>query len=796
MNPTRFLAALRRTRPWLAAGLALLPLAVGQAEPAALDLSTLPRPADNAPQPDAAPPAPDMPAPDAPAPEAAVPDIALTQGVTTSLTLAEMGQQNGLTLSGGQLHSGVIFTLPGDQVMTNARLTLVLKVSPALLARDTSLQLMLNGQPLGALPLTGDGSRDNEYELDIPAAMVVSSNNLSFQVQDSNAMQCERDLSDKYWVTVLPKTRLQLEGQRLNIGRDLGHFPRPFFDPLQMKASQVTMVFPASLQPAEVSAAATVASYLGMRAGYRGIDFPVALDRLPEQNGIVFGKPGDRIGTLTLPATTGPQLQVIDNPINPVYKLLLVMGTDPQQLRQAAWRLVNAPLPAGQSTLPVVPHAIPPRQPYDAPRWINTHAPVSLKSLVANPDALTANGIYHDSIHVAFRAAPDLFMWDGDTIPVHLGYRFPTENWIDEDKSQLNVSINGTFLRNLTVNKNGLVESAWRALGGDTRQESTTLRLAPYLIYGDNQLTFYYAIAPKKDAPCNLLTSSNIKSRIDDDSYIDLTHTHHFSQLPNLSYYVGASFPFSRLADFSQTLLLLPAQPGAAELHTLLGLMGRAGNATGIPVAQVQVAFGVPGNTADRDVLAVAPLQDKAFTGALLRGTPFQPENDTLTVRTPDMPARLKAWATGDWFRTPVEADRYLSSTEAWRGFVSFPSAWAKNRVVVLATATDDDQLLKINQDLNTAAINAGVRGDLAVITDENGVRSFRVGPQFPVGQLPWYLMIVWYASQHIVVLSLVTLLFAAAIGLSIYVLLARHAAQRLAPHRGSAGKDFPDENE
>lgn len=794
MTPIRLLAALRRVRPWLATGLALLPLAVGQAEPAALDLSTLPRPADSKPLPQAAVPEPAT--PEIAVPDVPVPQIALAQNVTTRLTLAEMGQPRGLTLSGGQLRSGIVFTLPADQVMTNARLTLVLKVSPALLARDTSLQLMLNGQPLGALPLTGDGSRDNEYELEIPAAMVVSRNNLSFEVQDSNTMQCERDQSDKYWVTVQPTTRLHLEGQRLNIGRDLGHFPRPFFDPLQMNASQVSMVFPAALQPAEVSAAATVASYLGMRSDYRGIDFPVVVDGLPEQNGIVFGKPGDRIGSLTLPATPGPLLQVIDNPLNPVYKLLLVLGNDERQLRQAAWRLVSAPLPEGQSALAVTTQPIPPRLPYDAPRWINTREPVSLRSLVTNQDALTASGIYHDAIHVAFRAAPDLFMWDGDTIPVQLGYRFPTENWIDEDNSQLNISINGTFLRNLTVNKNGLVESAWRYLGGDTRQESTTLHLAPYLIYGDNQLTFYYAIAPKKDAPCNLLTSNNIKSRIDDDSYIDLTHTHHFSQLPNLSYYVGASFPFSRLADFSQTLLLLPARPGVAELHTLLGLMGRAGNATGVPVAQVRVAFGVPGDAGDRDILAVASLHDNAFAEALLGGTPFQPENHSLTVRTPGTPARLKAWATGDWFRTPVGADRYLSSTQTWRGFASFPSPWAKNRVVVLATATDDSELLKLNQDLNTAAINAGVRGDLAVITDENGVRSFRVGPQFPVGQLPWYLMIVWYASQHIVVLSLVTLLFAAAIGLSIYVLLARHAAQRLAPHRGSAGKDFPDENE
>ncbi|MDU8418572.1 cellulose biosynthesis cyclic di-GMP-binding regulatory protein BcsB, partial [Pseudomonas syringae] len=78
-------------------------------------------------------------------------------------------------------------------------------------------------------------------------------------------------------------------------------------------------------------------------------------------------------------------------------------------------------------------------------------------------------------IQVAFRAAPDLFMWDGHNIPVRIDYRFPTENWIDEDSSRLNVSINSNFLRSLTVNKVGLVENIWRRLGGDSRQERYTL---------------------------------------------------------------------------------------------------------------------------------------------------------------------------------------------------------------------------------------------------------------------------------------------------------------------------------
>jgi hypothetical protein len=33
-----------------------------------------------------------------------------------------MGQPRGITLTGGQLQSGILFTLPGDEVITNARL--------------------------------------------------------------------------------------------------------------------------------------------------------------------------------------------------------------------------------------------------------------------------------------------------------------------------------------------------------------------------------------------------------------------------------------------------------------------------------------------------------------------------------------------------------------------------------------------------------------------------------------------------------------------------------------------------
>ncbi|MDU1085674.1 MAG: cellulose biosynthesis cyclic di-GMP-binding regulatory protein BcsB, partial [Leclercia adecarboxylata] len=280
-----------------------------------------------------------VPTPDA-APATPAP-MGITPGTTSSITVAQMGQPNGVVLSGGQLQGGIDFTLSADQVITNAQLELNLKVSPAMAARNTTLQLMLNGQPLGTVPLGSADSNVSNYQLDIPAAMVVSRNNISFKINDGDALLCQRDLSDSYQVTIMPNTRLDLEAQQLNIGADLSHFPRPFLDEMQMTPTRLTFAFPGKTLPEQVGAAALIASWLGIEADYRGISFDALHDQLPEKNGILLGKPGESIGGLTLPASNGATLQVVDNPVNPIYKLLLVVGNNEQQLRSAAWRLTR-----------------------------------------------------------------------------------------------------------------------------------------------------------------------------------------------------------------------------------------------------------------------------------------------------------------------------------------------------------------------------------------------------------------------------------------------------------------------
>lgn len=246
-----------------------------------------------------------------------------------------MGMPDGIILSGGQRQGGVSFTLPADQVVIHSQLSLAVRVSPEMASRNATLQLMLNGQPLGTLPLGADGEDVSHYQLDIPPALMVSSNNLSVKINDGDTLQCQRDIHDTSRVTVLPTSHFSWESQQLNISDDLSHFPRPFFDSMQMTPADIAVAYGAKPSADVFSAAALISS--GWVSG--GLSRH-CLQRSARPSA---GTPrhrdwpsGEQVGGMMLPETDKPLLRIIANPANPAYKLLLIVGKYDTALRMAA----------------------------------------------------------------------------------------------------------------------------------------------------------------------------------------------------------------------------------------------------------------------------------------------------------------------------------------------------------------------------------------------------------------------------------------------------------------------------
>ncbi len=157
-------------------------------------------------------------------------------------------------------------------------------------------------------------------------------------------------------------------------------------------------------------------------------------------------------------------------------------------------------------------------------------------------------------------------------------------------------------------------------------------------------------------------------------------------------------------------------------MATLLNLAARSGNATGTALANNRVVLGMPTGGGDlqslreRDVLAVTALDQQAFNQSLLADSPYRPVDNVLSVREPDLWQKSSAGSPATGLppaSTPIATFRRAapgagSSAIARRGI---PPA-----SVVVALASNDDQLARLKTDLESPRINAGdprrYRGD------------------------------------------------------------------------------------
>lgn len=690
----------------------------------------------------------------------------------------DFGLHDNLFFFGNNTAAGLSFTLRSDELVRGASLKLKLSYSAELLEGESFLDVLLNGQLVKTIELTAFTAKLLEVDIPLQSALILGANNLDFRLTGRTAEQCNNELSKDIWVNVDRNSQLLLSVQRLPVSTDLSRFPEPFFNAGAMNEVIVPMVLPGNASPAALTSGAIVASYLGGVAQYRSLSFPVLRDQLPTENAIAFMLPNERIKGLSVPVIQGPELRLIDHPLNPVYKVLLVMGRTEDELKIAAKYLVSGASLSGTyvkttKTTQTV------RQPYDVPRWTRINKAVEFSELV-DDSHLVSKGLFHPAIELNFRASPDLFFWHGQVIPLKIKYSFPEGKWLNEAKSSLDVSLNGDYLTSLAVNQNGVWATLNRWLGGDTRQEEAEIKIPPHLLYGENKLRLYHNFAVNTKG-CELDVPADITARVLPTSSIDLSSAQNFTQLPNLSYFVGVGFPFTRHADLSQTLVLLPPKPGNAEIETLFEFAARMGKDTGVPATGMEVRTGLDINPglANYDVVAIANVKDVQQSD-LLSTSSFEVKNDSVKIKAFSLFDRVLWLLQGDWGRETKVAARVLDSTQQLQGLFSFVSPVDTNRIVVLITAKVSEQLPQLLNSLNRPLVSSKVHGDMALIDNNADVHSNRVGELITSGDMPWHMEVRWFFGQHVIVMVIGLALAAFAGAAILFPLLRNRARNRL----------------
>ncbi|MCS4510087.1 cellulose biosynthesis cyclic di-GMP-binding regulatory protein BcsB [Xylophilus ampelinus] len=725
---------------------------------------------------------------------AATADTASVPHQTRQYTLRDLGAAKPLRLEGTHGYFTVPFAVRADEVVARARLYLEYTWSPALLEDISHINVLVNDEVAASLPLPkAQAGAVVLTEVDIPAHLVSAYSRLGLELVGHYDRGCEDPAHSSLWASVSNSSRLELSVARVDQADDLNLLPLPFFDRRDAGQLNLPVVFAQPPDFAALNAAATLTSWFGAMAGYRGARFGSQVGSLPQGNAVVLAV-GDqaleRLG-IVLPrgALKGPTIVMLPNPADPARKLLVVSGRDDGELRHAATGLATgSQLLSGSTATIGTLAAVGSRRPYDAPNWLPSDRPVRFGDLVA-PDTLGVAGESPDLIRVAFQVPPDLFAWRSQGIPVHLRYRYTPR--LLADRSTLNINVNQRFIQALPLQHGdtgwsakltGLLPSVVASVAGvPTTTETQRFFVPMFGLPTHNLLQFhYYYDTPKQDS-CKRVAVDNTRGNVDPESTIDISGFSHHIRMPDLAAFANAGFPFTRMADLSESAVVLPHDMTRSELDLYLALMGRMGAATGYPAVGVtlvhaeQVAL-----VKSKDLLVIGTGNRQPLLKQWAAALPVTADGTARSARFFDSARR---WATEDRRQRADSgrASREMSFTTTGVDglLLGFESPLATGRSVVLVTGSEDNGAAKVVDALLTPALLGDIQGSSAFIRSGR-VESLAAEQTYHVGRLPLATRVRWYFSEHPFSLAALALAGASLAAALLYFALRQRARRRL----------------
>uniref|UniRef100_UPI0028ACA7F0 cellulose biosynthesis cyclic di-GMP-binding regulatory protein BcsB n=1 Tax=Pseudescherichia sp. TaxID=2055881 RepID=UPI0028ACA7F0 len=279
----------------------------------------------------------------------------------------------------------------------------------------------------------------------------------------------------------------------------------------------------------------------------------------------------------------------------------------------------------------------------------------------------------------------------------------------------------------------------------------------------------------------NCVTFQPVQNRvvIGDDSTIDFSKYYHFIAMPDLRAFANAGFPFSRMADLADTIVVLPANPTQGQLATLLDSIGQLGAQTGLPAVNLTLTNdGSQIQNKDADVLVIGSipdsLKDDKRIDLLVQATQSW-------VKTPQRQTTFPSIVPDNTDRQ-ADAQTAVTSSGPMAAIVGFQSPYNDQRSVIALLADSPRGYELLNEAMNDSGKRAAMYGSVTVIR-ESGVNGLRVGDVYYVGHLPWFERI-WYAlSNHPVLLAVLAAVSVVLLAWVLWRLLRIISRRRLDPH-------------
>jgi cellulose synthase (UDP-forming) len=676
-----------------------------------------------------------------------------------TFTLAEAGSPQ-IELHGIDRTHNIYFALPQTHVARTARIHINYGFSPSLIPQLSQLKLLMNGTLFATIQPTpgkfgGSDGSDTEADVTIPPELLVHNNSLTIEFIGHYTMTCEDPANTAIWARVHRSTYLDIRGDLLPFADDLKQLPVPFVDPAVMQPVSLPVVFPAPPSYQAIQAAGIVASYFGLVSEGRPVRFPVRIGSIPQGNAIVIAEnPANLPAGLNLSAVNSPTVAMRTNPNDPYGKILIVSGANADDAVVAAQAIaLHIDMLSGAQS-PINNLQLPGKQAPDAaPRWARTDQTILLS------DYATAEHLQGDGsapLNAYFRIPPDLYYDAGrPNTKLHLEYRY---NSIPIGPiSSLQVRINDAFLGAVLL-----------APGQETSRPTQmdvpvpVVNLRPF----SNTMSFDFTFQLHRQQNCQDTTPINLEGAILRNSYLDLRGYPHWAPMPNLEIFSNAGFPFTRLADLSETTVVLPPAPTEQEIETFITLMGHFGRQTGSPGLRVTVAGpDALRNGAATDFLIIGSGDDQPAFDELGTHLPVSLRSGQIQVQ--DTQGFFVRLLHNAWWK--LRSNQHAESGELTAGGnpdaviegIESPYDIGGSRSIV-AIHLKDSTTFEPFMDTFLAVQQSHEISDSVSVLHGTEFHSFRVGsPVYYVGVLPWWTQLRLWAAEYPWLIAVVVLVLA-----------------------------------
>ncbi|MDD0839337.1 cellulose biosynthesis cyclic di-GMP-binding regulatory protein BcsB [Curvibacter sp. HBC61] len=708
---------------------------------------------------------------------------------TVSFSLKQLGALFPLQLRGIRGNSGVTFSIRADQVVTGAKLKINYAYSPALIPQLSHINVLVNEQVAATIPVPTEQAGQNlQREIVIPPRLITEFNRLNLELIGHYTRDCEDPAHSSLWANVGNDSTLELTLTPVAQANDLALLPQPFFDRRDALPLNLPMVFAGAPSGATLEAAGALSSWFGALAGYRGARFPALQDQIPAQGNAIVLAMGNQVpGGLNVSALQGPTVAMVPNPNDPSAKLLLVMGRDAKELKIAANAVaVGSPALSGPVATITSLSEIKPRKPYDAPNWLASDRPVKFGEL-ALEDTLNVAGYSPDLIRVNFHLPPDLFGWRSKGIPVDLKYRYTPR--LNTDKSTLNISANQQFLRSLpllAINHDApsALDRAVNAVvpPGELIPAREQFHIPLFKLPARAQLQFHYFHDMVKQGACKDVVLENVRGTVEPDSTIDISSFPHFLAMPDLAAFSNSGFPFTRLADLSETAIVMPDKPSLNDYSSYLSLLGVFGRSTGYPATAVSVVGPKQVDAlAGKDVVVIGSGNNQPLLAQWADASPVGMQGGSRRFNLSDFAYRVFSW----W--DPSQRDgakpgrnQVAFTADSTDGVIAgFESPVSPGRSVVQLSSNNPEGLSQVIEALLDPDLVKEIQGSTSVVRGKQ-VDSLVAEQTYWVGRLDPLTWVQWYLSRSPLLLLALGIVAALLIGVLLFLSLRARARARL----------------